>query len=195
MAIAIHPDDVLVIQLEASEPTEFTIRLSRYGDREYATDEFVDSMEAQDETIVMHGTPGGRNSNNFCCVIAVQDLAGDGKVDAVGNSVIANSSKALTVVSAQTTFRHADLEATTLGQVRKALYSHADLLDRHLRDYDSLYGRFKLRLFPDASHIPTNERLLLTPDPGLIALYSNYARYLLISCSRPGYKALPATLQ
>ncbi|KAI9640112.1 hypothetical protein NHQ30_011514 [Ciborinia camelliae] len=194
-AFASYPDDVLIIQLEASEKSEFTVRLSRYSDREYATDEFVDSIEAHDGTIVMHGTPGGRNSNKFCCVVSVQDLAGDGKVATVGNCVIVNSSRAIIVISAQTTFRHADVEATTLGQVRKALYGHEYLFLRHTRDYDSLYGRFKLQLFPDAAHIPTNERLLITPDPGLIALYANYGRYLLISCSRPGYKALPATLQ
>lgn len=194
-AFASYPDDVLVIQLEASECTEFTVRLSRYSDREYTTDEFVDSIEAQDGTIVMHGTPGGRNSNNFCCVVAVRDLAGDGKVDTMGNCVVVNSSNAVIVISAQTTFRHVDLENTALTQVKKALYSHAGLLERHTSDYNSLYGRFKVRLFPDASHIPTNERLIVAPDPGLYALYSNYGRYLLISCSRPGYKALPATLQ
>ncbi|KAG4025359.1 hypothetical protein MFRU_060g00350 [Monilinia fructicola] len=194
-AFASYPDDVLVIQLEASECTEFTVRLSRYSDREYTTDEFVDSIEAQDGFIVMHGTPGGRNSNNFCCVVAVRDLAGDGKVDTVGNCVVVNSLNAVIVISAQTTFRHVDLENTALTQVKKALYSHAGLLERHTSDYNSLYGRFKVRLFPDASHIPTNERLIVAPDPGLYALYSNYGRYLLISCSRPGYKALPATLQ
>ncbi|TGO13876.1 hypothetical protein BTUL_0062g00500 [Botrytis tulipae] len=192
---ASYPDDVLVVQLESSEKAEFTIRLSRYSDREFATDEFVDSIEAQDGTIVMHGTPGGRNSNNFCCVVSVQELAGDGNVETVGNCVIVNSSKAIIIVSAQTTFRHADLEAKTLTQAGKALYSHANLFKRHVQDYNSLYGRFKLRLFPDAAHIPTDERLLIAPDPGLVALYANYGRYLLISCSRPGDKALPATLQ
>lgn len=41
----------------------------------------------------------------------------------------------------------------------------------------------------------TNERLLSAPDPSLVVLYHNFGRYLLISCSRPGVKALPATLQ
>lgn len=32
-------------------------------------------------------------------------------------------------------------------------------------------------------------------DPGLVALYYQFARYLLISCSRGDTKALPANLQ
>ncbi|ESZ95793.1 alpha-fucosidase A [Sclerotinia borealis F-4128] len=194
-AFASYPDDVLVIQWEALEKTEFTLRLSRYSDREYTTDEFVDSIEALDGNIVMRGTPGGGNSNSLCCVVSFRDLVGDGAIKTVGNCVIVNSSKAIIVVSAQTTFRHADLEATTLSQAIDALYGHTDLLNRHIQAYNSLYGRFKLRLLPDAAHIPTNERLAVTPDPGLIALYANYGRYLLISCSRPGHKALPAILQ
>lgn len=87
------------------------------------------------------------------------------------------------------------MEATALSQVRNALYNHSHLLERHICNYTSLYGHFKLRLLPDAAHVSTNERLLLIPDPGLVALYANYGRYLLISCSRPGHKALPATLQ
>lgn len=143
----------------------------------------------------MHGTPGGRNSNDFCCVVGVQDLAGDGEVESVGNCVVVNSSRLLIVISVQTTFRHADVEATALSQVRKALYNHSHLLEKHICNYTSLYERFKLWLLPDAAHISTNKRLLLIPDPGLVALYANYGRYLLISCSRPGHKALPATLQ
>jgi hypothetical protein len=43
----------------------------------------------------------------------------------------------------------------------------------------------------------THERLLRSghPDPFLVVLYHNFGRYLLLSCSRPGLRSLPATLQ
>lgn len=46
----------------------------------------------------MHGTPGGRNSNDFCCVVGLQDLVGDGEVESVGNCVVVNSSRLLIVI-------------------------------------------------------------------------------------------------
>lgn len=68
--------------------------------------------------------------------------------------------------------------------------------NRHIEDYRSLYGRCTLKLSPmSETLLPTNERLFCEPDPSLITLYHNFSRYLLISSSRPGHKALPATLQ
>jgi hypothetical protein len=194
-AFANYPDDVLVMQWEASEKTEVTLRLSRYSDVPYATDEFVDSIEAQDDTIIMHGTPGGCNSNHFCCVVSVRDLSGAGEVESIGNCLLVKSSRFIVTISAQTTFRHEDPEAVCLAQSKDAMEKHEELLQRHIQDYTSLYDRSYLRLLPDAFNIPTDERLLASPDPGLIALYHRYGRYLLISCSRRGYKPLPASLQ
>ncbi|PQE14018.1 Alpha-L-fucosidase protein [Rutstroemia sp. NJR-2017a BBW] len=182
---ASYPDGVLVMQWEASEKSEVTLRLSRYSDVPYATEEFVDSIEAEDDTIIMHGTPGGRNSNHFCCVVRVLDLSGDGEVEAIGNCLLVRSSRFTVVISAQTTFRHENPEAVCLAQCEGAMKKHEILLQRHTQDYTSLYNRYYLRLLPDAFSIPTDQRLLAQPDPGLIALYH----------SRPGYKALPASLQ
>ena len=97
----------------------------------------------------------------------------------------------------------------------------ADLLAAHIKDYHSLFGRVAVDLgktAPDIASLATNKRLVsyrggeLTksknsiyegqaddpslkgkPDPELEALLFQYARYLMISCSRPG--DLPANLQ
>ncbi|CAM4203514.1 glycosyl hydrolase family 95 catalytic domain-containing protein [Zobellia nedashkovskayae] len=68
----------------------------------------------------------------------------------------------------------------------------------HIEDYQSLYNRLKIDLGDNGrSKKPTNQRIYdfwKDPnDPQLVALYVQYARYLLISSSRPGTK--PATLQ
>ena len=79
-------------------------------------------------------------------------------------------------------------------------FSYPALLQRHIQDYQSLFGRLKLFLegsVPDW-HTSTDEQLLAYNDQGghnpyLETLYMQYGRYLLISSSRtPG---VPANLQ
>jgi len=192
--IASQPDNVLAMRITASETSRFVVRLTRASERQYETNEFVDSVEARDGKIIMHATPGGKDSNSLCCVVGVQ-CEGGGSVETVGNALVVNSRQALVIISAQTTYRCSDVEEAALKDAVKAIQMDSELWERHAQDYGSLYSQMSLRLYPDASDIPTNERILTSPDPGLVALYHNYGRYLLISCSRDGHKALPATLQ
>jgi hypothetical protein len=190
---ASHLDNVLVIQLESSEETALTLRMTRVSEVEWETNEFVDSVATTEDSIIMHATPGGLGSNRLCCVAKVQCQDG-GVVEAIGGCLAVTSRKTTIVISAQTTFRHEDAESATLADVRLAL-EQDDLRDRHVKDYQTLFQRMQLCLYPDNCGLSTDEILLGIPNPGLAALYHNYGRYLLISCSRPGFKALPATLQ
>ncbi len=75
------------------------------------------------------------------------------------------------------------------------------LLAEHVMDYQSLFRRFSLDLGttdPGLLKMNTRDRLEKytknnTADPELEALFCQFGRYLLISCSRPG--SLPANLQ
>ena len=73
------------------------------------------------------------------------------------------------------------------------------LLNRHMNDYKSIYDRVKLSLGPeDEDDRPTDEMLREYVDesvfnPALEALYFQFGRYLLISCSRT--PNVPANLQ
>ncbi len=73
------------------------------------------------------------------------------------------------------------------------------LLDDHVSDYRSLYGKVELHLEgeEEGDRFPTCKRVQQaaeqTADIGLSKLYFDYGRYLLIACSRKG--TLPATLQ
>jgi len=78
--------------------------------------------------------------------------------------------------------------------------SFDDLRAEHIKDYQQLSGRLSLDLgnSPDAvRNLPTRERLEAYkkggPDPDFEELLYQYARYLMISCSRTG--DMPATLQ
>ena len=73
--------------------------------------------------------------------------------------------------------------------------SHDTLRAGHVADFQRLFGRVNLDLGRSKSeNLPTDERLKATaPDPALAALFAQFGRYLLISCSRPGDQ--PANLQ
>ncbi|KAH8812660.1 glycoside hydrolase family 95 protein [Xylogone sp. PMI_703] len=193
---ASQPDNVLVIKLESSEKSEFTLRLTRMGMAEFDTNELVDSIVAtEDGTIIMRATPGGRGSNHICSIAQVK-CHDDGIIEVMGSSLVVTSQKTTIVLSTQTTFRFANEELAALSDARSAI-GRDDLKERHVDDYQSLYNRMKLYLHSDGmiSDISTDKRLLTTPDPSLVVLYHNLGRYLLIACSRPGFKSLPSTLQ
>ncbi len=77
---------------------------------------------------------------------------------------------------------------------------YTKLLKDHVTDYQKFFARVSLNLgstAPDVENLTTIERLQRIKkgeaDPGLVVLYFQYGRYLLISSSRPG--TLPANLQ
>lgn len=194
--LASYPDDVLAIRLRSSSKAEFVVRLTRMSDLEFETNEWLDDVNATSNSIAMHVTPGGRNSNRACCIVSVRCDSADSTTTKIGNNLVVNSSDTLLVIAAQTTFRHEDIDQRTKQDAENALgLSLDDLRTRHIADYQSLYDRMELQLGPDSPEIPTDQRLKSSRDPGLIALYHNYNRYLLISCSRDGHKSLPANLQ
>jgi len=86
--------------------------------------------------------------------------------------------------------------------------SYAELLDEHVADYGRLFGRLELDLGaapPDIAALPTHKRVEAyaarvlegndSEDRQLEELLYQYARYLMISSSRPGEGGLPANLQ
>ncbi|KAH8909291.1 alpha-L-fucosidase [Coniochaeta sp. PMI_546] len=199
--VASYPDQTILVRVVASEMIQFVVRLNRTSDIEWETNEFLDSIKSYDNRIVLHATPGGRDSNRLCMVlgVTVDDPEVGGTVEAIGNCLVVTSAACTIAICAQTTYRHTEPEPAAISNVDSALARPwAELLQRHIADFQSLFGRVNLRFWPDASATPTPERLAATPpDAGLVALYHNYGRYLLIACSRPcPYgKPLPPNLQ
>ncbi|KAF9893084.1 hypothetical protein FE257_012495 [Aspergillus nanangensis] len=196
--LASHPDALLAIRVRASQSVEFVVRLSRMSELEYETNEYLDDLVADDRSITMHATPGGPGSHRVCCKVGVRCEDPDGVVMRVGNNLRVRCREALILVSAQTAYRQKDIDHGAGADLKNGLLrSTKDIWARHIQDYQSLYSRMELKMTPDASEIPTDRRIKHFRDPGLIALYHNFCRYLLISCSRDDVKesALPATLQ
>ena len=89
-------------------------------------------------------------------------------------------------------------ETITENQIVDAsIRSYEKLLARHIAEHQKLFRRVQLTLDTDEPlNLPTDERIKNFAngnDPQLAALYFQFARYLLISSSRPGTQ--PANLQ
>lgn len=145
---------------------------------------------------------------HFAAVLRAQVT--DGKVSTLprGGLRIAGGTSAVLLIGAATGYRGYRIAPDTpLTEVvasaektveRAEVISYERLLHSHVEDHRKFFRRVALDLTPGkpASHKPTDQRVrdfARAPDPGLLALYFNYGRYLLISSSRPGTQ--PANLQ
>lgn len=195
------PDQVLVIRLAADQPGKLT---------------FTASLARTNATLAAAGADGlmmtgqallrGR-ANGVRFTAALRALADGGSVAARDDRLTVSNANAVTLLLAAASDynrRHPlapltrDLGALALEQVNAAARSAAALLPRHLADHRQLFRRVSLRLSAaPPSDRPTDERLAAVKgggeDPGLVELYFQFGRYLLMASSRPG--DLPANLQ
>ncbi len=116
--------------------------------------------------------------------------------------VVRDATSALILIDMATSFTRfddvsGDPEARLAGR-RKNLHGldFDTLLARHLAAHADQFKRLDIDLGKGREDLPTDERIAnfaAGDDPALAALYVQYARYLMISSSRPGTQ--PATLQ
>ena len=122
----------------------------------------------------------------------------DGKVSFADGNLRVRGAKTVTLlISAATSFvNYADVSGDPVARVRKqteaaALKSYETLKRAHLADYQPLFRTVSLDLGAEVNE-PTDRRVqaaATTDDAALQALYFQYARYLMISSSRPGTQA------
>jgi alpha-L-fucosidase 2 len=154
------------------------------------------------DTIFMDASCGGGKAVRFRTL--VRAVAEGGTTYTIGENLIVEKADAVTIfIACATSFRHEDYQAMCLQQLMNASQKpYAELLENHIKDYSSFFNRVELKLgCPEEERefdeLPTDERLERlkagTEDLGLISIYFQFGRYLLLSCSRPG--TLPANLQ
>ncbi|KAL2029283.1 hypothetical protein VTO58DRAFT_108475 [Aureobasidium pullulans] len=196
-------DQVIAIRVQSEEKIEFVVRLTRVGEIEYESHEYLDSVETTDNRIIMLVTPGGHQSVRACCALGI-DTDSEGTTENQGGSLVVNAKDSLIVIAARTTFRHENFDALALEDVSAALERGADkICDYHIHHHQSSYHQMQLTLGPPRAEdgLPTDQRIKNGTTPALIALYTNYSRYLLLSSSRPSntpttqHLDLPANLQ
>lgn len=194
------PDDVIMVRLSASKPG----MLSFTADMNTPMKATVKTEESN--TLVMDGQGGDASGikGEITYQARVQVMAKGGQTSAEESSIVVSKADEVTLlIAAATSFvNYNDVTGNPEQLVKKALTAASgksadQLYKAHLADYQALFHRVKLNLgTSEAIDLPTNERIAQFAagnDPQLAALYYQFGRYLLISCSRSGTQ--PANLQ
>ncbi len=210
------PDGVLVVRLTAFGPgtLDFTVRLDRdpkSGSDPWKNNSKLQAAASTKETItpivagsngegrlLLQGQATPEKGLSFAAEItATQE---EGALKTLPNALEISGAKTVTLIlSAATTYRHAEPTAVCANVVTAALGKPYDeLKNAHVAEHGAYMNRVSLNFDgPIRYGRPTDERLAAVAegksDPGLAALYFQYGRYLLLASSRPG--TLPANLQ
>jgi alpha-L-fucosidase 2 len=198
---ASHPDQVIVVRLVADKPGKISFTAS------FKSPQKRIRTEASKDLLLLSGTSGNaegiEGKVNFNARARV--IPEGGSSHANDDRVVVENANAVTIlISIATNYvNYHDLSADPVARASQPLEKaaakpYAQLLSDHVADYQKLFRRVAIDLGSreDASSQPTDKRLkpfLNNPDPQLAAMYFQFGRYLLISCSRPGGQ--PATLQ
>lgn len=137
---------------------------------------------------------------------AIVSVSGDGEMTAEANHMsVRGASNMLITVVCRSNFEGFDrcpglsrIDATALAQADAAalaLYSQDELIARHTSDFASLMARQSIVLDSESmDDLPTDERLRWhsagARDDGMPLLLYQFGRYLMVSGSRQGTKAL-----
>lgn len=198
------PDNVMVIHIKSDKPGMVNIRAGIDGRKGY----YDDCRPCRENAILYNGGSGGKNGISFAAVLGA--ASDGGNIYTRGGKLIAENADSVTLVlSAATSFYYDEnFEDAAILDAEYALESSYDeLVYRHISDYSELFSRVSIELEDNSdggSELPTDERLnrlngdegdykeckLAIMDAGLMALYFNYGRYLMISASRPGTQAM-----
>lgn len=191
---------VLVVRASCDRPggTAFNLRLAS---EQQATASLLD-----DRTLQLRGSNRGAHGidGRLRFTLAVRVLADGGTVRASATGITVEEADAVTLlIDAATNFRHFDdvggdpdsIVADRLARASPRPYGA--LRAAHVFEHRRVFSRLKIDLgTTPAASLPTDQRVTRYAggdDPALAALYVQFARYLLISSSRPGTQ--PANLQ
>ena len=204
------PDQAIVIRLTASRPGKinFTATLDRPA--HYSTAAIAQNrLTLFGEALPVNDNPGLPIKERQVGIKYYAELLAvstDGTTSTKDNALtVANATAVTLFLDCATSFRYPAGEATMKQAVVKNLLAaasrpYADLRARHVADYQRLFRRSAITIGtaedPSAA-IATDKRMAKIKaggeDLGLLGIYFQFGRYLLISSSRPG--CLSANLQ
>jgi alpha-L-fucosidase 2 len=180
-------DQAIVIRLTCDRPGRitFSATLSRPADA-------VTKTRGNDR-LQMTGVASGANGQGVAFETQLRVIPSGGQLTAAGDRLhVEKADEALLVLVAATNYRGGDPHAICQQQLAAAVPRGFDQIKSdHVADYQRYFRRVSIDLGETKwAELPTDERLQATAagadDPQLVALYFQYGRYLLISCSRPG---------
>ena len=193
-------DGVIAMRLSADQPGRVSFQTGM------PTPQRAGVRTMDNDTLVMRGTNAsfGGIPGALKFEARIRVLARGGTVSAGPDSLsVERADSAILLIAAATSYRDfrdfgGDPEEVVTGQIRVASRKSFDALRAaHVAEHQRLFRRVRLDLGEtEAMQLPTDERIkgfAVGKDPQLAALYFQFGRYLLISCSRPGGQ--PANLQ
>jgi|WetSurMetagenome_2_1015567.scaffolds.fasta_scaffold05097_3 alpha-L-fucosidase 2 len=198
---ASYPDRSLVIHLIADKKGALSFSSHLTRQERYET-------HAEKDHILMTGTmKNGKGGDGMKYAARIKALAKGGSVICSDSTLkVKNADEVVLILTAATNYKQeypqylgSDPLVTSLDQLNNAaIQPYSALLERHTKDYKSLFGKVSLKLSDsNADTIPTDVRLRNQKDNPddlrLQEVYFQFGRYLLISSSREG--SLPANLQ
>jgi alpha-L-fucosidase 2 len=214
-AFASHPSGVIVIQLTADRPAAYSgrvqladmhqARIAADGSKLSSVGKLPNGFEYEAQLLVLNegGTIAAKQDDTFSknpwnIGVSATSLAFD-QCDSV-TLILGAGTNFLQDHTKQWLGVHPHGAVTKRVDIA-AKQSVKELLEQHVKDYQSLFRRFSIDVgstTPDLLAKTTLSRLEdyttnKSTDPNLEALFCQFGRYLLISCSRPG--SLPANLQ
>ncbi|MGC8638556.1 MAG: glycoside hydrolase family 95 protein, partial [Isosphaeraceae bacterium] len=199
------PDNVIVVRWSADRPGRINarIRLARERDARVETDpSHPDRLILRGRVNCKDDKTGQPRGMHF--EARVRAAVKGGKVRLTGDQLIIENADALVLRLAGATDFRGDDPSRLCNSVLAAAVgkSFGQLRNAHVAAHQALFRRVELKLEDSAGNgeltrLPTDERLARVKkgeaDADLVALYFQFGRYLLMSCSRPG--TMPANLQ
>ena len=188
--------DVLVIRLQASKIGNLNFRVSI--DRPEAFETSLDDDELLMTGQLNNGTDG--KGMRYHARVKIK-LAGSGNVIGKDNRLeVTGAGEAYIFISAATDYKDSAFDLRCQALLQKAVAEkYTSIKFLHSKIYKSYFDRMQLHLKPHLGKdtIPVDRRLVAfaanPADNGLVELYFQFGRYLLISSARPGL--LPPNLQ
>lgn len=225
-----HPDDVMIVELHADQPQALTVTLSLQSlfatQHAQSTNQLWLHVAAPlhvEPNYVKDPEPIRGQGAGMRAVIVAEVIAHNGEISHEHHALtIRNASTITIMVAGATSFVRFDQPATA-DAVQRAQHTLSNATaqtrhwERHVADYQALYGRMALTLGASRADLPTDERLrrlhtspppqhddtiryhahatqmhpVIAPpdDHDLLALLLHFGRYLMIASSRPGSQA------
>lgn len=191
-------EDVLVVKLEADKEHSISLSALLTRGRQYNC-----AGKAGIDSIYIDGDLG-KGGSDFR--VQAKAVASGGQLHTIGEHIVVKgANQVIFYIDGVTTFpfrkkRIEDCKEYLTAHLKKLTFdSYEEIKKVHLRKHSEVFQRSVLQLDRDSENaaLPVDQRLARMKngesDAGVVALYYNYSRYLLMSSSRPG--GLPANLQ
>lgn len=183
-----YPSNTMVYRFESSKKTDYEIRFE--SPHVQVSQDFDDGVFTFDGKVADNGMP-------FETLLSLK--LSDGVITYKNGVIYIKGAKDMVILNTSATgytlefptYKGNDYKAATNAILKKWTNTSFDQLRKeHISDYSNLFDRVSLSLGERPTlDIPTNERLKAyangSDDNALESLYFQYARYLMISASRP----------